>query len=397
MDELDIALLDAWNRLSKTVRTNRAERARRGARRLATEFSRPLRPWCLCIRASDTRLDSIHILRVPEKATDTRDAHDVELTSDDLRRLTAPVIVDFPGVDWHAAARSLGRTPESIRHWFNDPNFNTQWYAPAPCRKRGKNVPHIFAPGALDPGSAKARPQDHFFFEAWTHHHTRIPTDLAFTLRRLPRFRPDTRGHTDERGRFRGWQFICPGLPDLPPCGRVVNSIFWPLPIRDLPALLGAPDPLADSPTATPPPFVPACHHCHRIRYLSPIDRSSWNVFVTHFSRGLLYGRDVPRPDMIPQTRTRRFAPHIRPAPRRERVKALLLEGLTYQQIADQLAITWGTVAAHVKRLYRIHNVHSRAQLAKTLGVELPPARAASATTAYSTLPRPTLIPQARP
>lgn len=75
--------------------------------------------------------------------------------------------------------------------------------------------------------------------------------------------------------------------------------------------------------------------------------------------------------------RKHKFAPHRRKHPpvpcaasvrRREQVLAGLLEGSTYQQIADRLDLTIGTVNAQVSRLYREYDVHSRAELVAHLG-----------------------------
>src|SRR4051812_46066816 len=56
MDALDVALQEAWNRLSRRVKEDRLEARRRAARRLNKTFHQPPRAWCLAIRANDTRL-----------------------------------------------------------------------------------------------------------------------------------------------------------------------------------------------------------------------------------------------------------------------------------------------------------------------------------------------------
>lgn len=56
MDALDTILFDAWNRISKRVRENRVSALKRSRRRFKGVLTRPMREWCLVIRASDTRI-----------------------------------------------------------------------------------------------------------------------------------------------------------------------------------------------------------------------------------------------------------------------------------------------------------------------------------------------------
>src|SRR5207302_1418593 len=44
-----------------------------------------------------------------------------------------------------------------------------------------------------------------------------------------------------------------------------------------------------------------ACDKCHRIKRFSRCDPNAWNEAVTYLSAGLLYGREVQRPDWFPK------------------------------------------------------------------------------------------------
>src|SRR5688572_21845916 len=56
MDELDTMLLEAWNRVGARVRRKRISALKRSRRRFKGVLRRPMREWCLVIRASDTRI-----------------------------------------------------------------------------------------------------------------------------------------------------------------------------------------------------------------------------------------------------------------------------------------------------------------------------------------------------
>ncbi len=56
MDRLDTILLEAWNRVGARVRRKRISALKRSRRRFKGVLRRPMREWCLVIRASDTRI-----------------------------------------------------------------------------------------------------------------------------------------------------------------------------------------------------------------------------------------------------------------------------------------------------------------------------------------------------
>ena len=117
MDEIDRNLLEAWNRISRRVRRDRLEALHRSRRRLMPVLTRPSRAWCLCIRASDTRINDYRCAIDPSRAIQQRLEHDVVLSGSVIRDLCKPVTIPWPGIDWTRAAAMLGRHEESIRRW----------------------------------------------------------------------------------------------------------------------------------------------------------------------------------------------------------------------------------------------------------------------------------------
>lgn len=367
MDAIDQAILDAINNLNPAQLQERARRAR------SRTIPRPARPFCICLRASDTRLDSGDVFIAPKRAIENALPHDLFLTSENLQHLSAPVHIPWPGLDWTHAAYLLGRHPESLRHWIARGRFQLARYNARALGKRGCPVPFIWSSSPLDPNADTASAPDALWGTLWQSHHKRIPENLEFQLRRLPCLRDDPRGSASGLGRFRGWRFICPGLDPHGPCGGTVARLYFPLSpptiFNTFPQLAAhfAP-PARDAPF----PFTPACHHCHRIRYSSVIDRNCWNQFLHLITDGLLFGTDVPMPASVNRTRKRAFTPHPHKSPQRDRVRTLLLTNLTQQQIATRLGVKLCTIYAHAKRIYRDTGVHSRVELKRKHGTHHP-------------------------
>lgn len=449
MDAIDLALRDAWERLTPALRTDRLELARRLARRHRPTLTRPIRPWCLCIRAADTRINRLNAIIAPRHARRDAQPHHVVLSADTLRLLTKPVRIDWPGIPATDAAARLGRHVEAIRPWIRRGLFQVRYDNARALGRRGKPVPIIWSPSPLDPSANHAQAPDPLWGTLWQSHWQSIPDDMEITLERTPIFRPEPRSFRP-KALLRGWHFTCPGrltpvpralataksgpiaaIPrlrcmysedapiesrpvlDAPalledrdhfylyhPCGRPSARLFMPLPVWTLAHALGFPDDDAQTVTNSIPapalslrlsvssslPSAPAvrsfaCHHCWRLRYFSLISRNGWNQFVTHLTAGLLRGGEVPRPaDLAPARRKRRYARHMRPAPRQDQVAALIAEGLTSKQIAHRLGIAYSTVVASIKALYKKHNARTRAALCAKLGLAyqrpLPPRRA---------------------
>ena len=103
------------------------------------------------------------------------------------------------------------------------------------------------------------------------------------------------------------------------------------------------------------------------------VDRNGWNELVCYLSGGLLYGSEVQRPSWLTPDRKRpyRAIPSRAPSERRAQVQERLLKGWSYKRIAQDLGVAEGTIMGCASRVYAQHGVHSRAELARKLGVTL--------------------------
>ena len=83
-----------------------------------------------------------------------------------------------------------------------------------------------------------------------------------------------------------------------------------------------------DHPDALPqPPRTFACHTCHHIRYFETLTKSAWNYVINHITGGMLYGREVPKPNWWKPERKRKYRPQLlRKADRRDEVRTLLVK-----------------------------------------------------------------------
>ncbi len=436
MDEIDLALTEAWARVAPRVRADRVEAFRRSMRRARPVLTRPARAWCLCIRASDTRL-ARHAY-VPKGYAEHHEPHAIIVTSESIRELCKPVFIPWPGVDWEHAGQMLGRKYTGLSAWIRRGALQVRRQHPQPAGKMGKPVPFVWSNGALDPSANLGEPPEAVWGTMWQHLWRRVPDGLEFELRRVPlsqQYRRDPPG----RRRHRGWQFVCPGLrqsskaansqsskseevasgtieemesggcsTESGACGRTADRLYLPLRAWTMLDALGLEDPLEVTVLARrdeeterrrdgekwrsgkvaewqsegdarrgPLPavraggayaFTPACHRCHRVRFVSHLDHG-WNAFVAYLSAGLLYGHEVKRPRSAEGRRKRRFAPKFRGNPRDDRVLPLLLRGLSPRRIGARLGMTERLATLNVDAIYRRYGVGGRAALCAKLGV----------------------------
>lgn len=164
-----------------------------------------------------------------------------------------------------------------------------------------------------------------------------------------------------------------------PPCNRRCRHLYMPLPIWTIPRAIDAdlalPMPPASGLAGTWSPgragtLAPrgpfACTYCWGVRTLDLFNHDGWNNFIKHITGGLLYGQEVPRPfDLVPAIRQRRASRRRtpRPAPRRDQIQALLIEGLSYREIATRMGLRYKTVAKSAWTIYKRHNARDRAEL----------------------------------
>ncbi len=209
MDAIDEALTEAWARVAPRVRADRLEALRRAMRRTRPMLARPIRPWCLCLRASDTRLN-VHAW-VPKYLPEQHQPHEIAIFSDTIRQLCKPVTIPWPGWDLERAGHALGRQPTVLHRWIRHAVFRARHVAAPIMNKEGKPVPVVWSPTALDPNADLGRAPDPVWGSMWQHLWERVPDDLEFLVTRVP----ITARSRDGRHHHRGWHFLCPGLPRL--------------------------------------------------------------------------------------------------------------------------------------------------------------------------------------
>lgn len=394
MDELDLNLFSAWNRIAPHVKRDRAQAARRAGRRESGLFAFTPRASCLCLRATDTRYDR-HAVVLP-LADETigldddvldllRDGrpHRLILNGEGIRELTKPVELPWPGVHHRIAARTLGITTRMLHRWVKRGALEHRRDEAAVHSQRGKRVPVVWANHSIDPNAHEGKPPHRIWGSLWQWMHKKIPLHYELEVERVPRMRP-----VNGEAKRRGWNFICPGRyfrddaggVQLKPCGRAAERLFFPVPLWTIPQATGERmelqidehgerwSPGYDDPNAGLRSF--ACKHCWRVRSLTLTTPDGWNEFITHLTGGLLFGHEVARPtDVAPYARKHRFTPRPRneSIELRERIVPLLLQGKTYQEIADALGVTRGSVNHHVHIIYRDEGASSREQLRRML------------------------------
>src|SRR5437763_3031187 len=115
-------VLEAWQKLGPKIMADPEELQRRLARRRSAMLTRPPRAWCLCVRASDTRITPAHWVIVPEHAMDLNHPthpyepieHEVIIRPHALRKYCRPVRTDSYGEEVADVAKKLGVTPQAI-------------------------------------------------------------------------------------------------------------------------------------------------------------------------------------------------------------------------------------------------------------------------------------------
>lgn len=283
MDELDQALLEAWHEVSARLKNKPWAMGRRMERVARQALRRPVRAWCLPLRASDSRIGA-HELRNEFNTAcyDRGFNHRLVLRGDRVRALCKPVRIAWPGVPVPEAAKLLGRDERTVWSWAKKGRLERANPDRATIGRHFR-----FWSGPMDPQADDGHP-----------------------------------------GRYRGWDWVCPGRVlasgEQVPCGRVCKKLWLPLPAWTIGDALGD---RAGQAWARMPRFEKvepvrtdesradtgsdsvsknvgmcgtysrrfACAKCWGMRfdnYRSDPDEA-WNRFVSVVSGGLLYGREV--------------------------------------------------------------------------------------------------------
>lgn len=300
MDELDQNLLEAWDEVSKRLKDRPWALARRMERASRKELRRPVRAWCVALRASDARIGAQE-WRTGNDANLACDGepHVLMLTGQRLRQLCRPVSIDWPGVTVPAAAKLLGRDERTVWSWVKKGRLDR-----ANPEKRVIGRKQLVWSGPLDPQADDGRGPWQLWGSLWQNLWNKIPADYEQDVQRTIRLRSRRRDDQGHPGHYRGWDWMCPGrrlaTGQHLPCGRVCKKLWLPLPVWTIGDHLGG---RSGQAWEAMPKFEMglsrfACARCWGMRfdpvYSSPDE--AWNRFVSVISGGLLYGHEVLMP-----------------------------------------------------------------------------------------------------
>lgn len=309
-----------------------AARGRRYERGLRSALRRPVRAWCVSIRASDRRIESSAIVD-PERMA-ARQRHRVLLYGELVRHLVKPVEIRWPGLIYDEAAARLGVDARAVIDW-----MDKGWLGSRRERVPGRRgLPTRYAwtrPGGMDVGLPQGRAAG--WGCLWQGLWEKVPREFEQVVERVPRLRAEARPEitalppevtivtpevitpppaistaapevsgTLEHGRehFRGgWDWVCPGRVAADGvalgCGRVCKKLVAPLPVWSIDRAMGvsAEDALVADYDPRRSRF--ACGKCWNVQHTPSAPGSvdaAWNQLVSFVSGGLLYGREVERP-----------------------------------------------------------------------------------------------------
>jgi DNA-binding CsgD family transcriptional regulator len=188
----------------------------------------------------------------------------------------------------------------------------------------------------------------------------RLPGDFAQVVERRMTYR-SVRGEL----KARGWRWVCGG------CKKLVRTVYLPLRDRNLAEYFGVKVEGDEVDGVAEMPRTFACTRCHRVRYFSRVDRHGWNQLIAHATGGLLYGREVRKPEYWKATRKRAYRPAKgrKPSKRREEVRERLLAGMGIGEVALDLGISVNCVNNYTRVIYREAGVHSYRELRRKAGV----------------------------
>lgn len=118
MDAIDIELFNTYAMLKADDHARaKHERATAGS-----TYARPVRSWCLVLRANDKRMEA-HCAARTIRYHDWGEQYalcavdEIELTADSVRGLCGPVSIEFPGVCIDEAARRFGVNRTTVHRW----------------------------------------------------------------------------------------------------------------------------------------------------------------------------------------------------------------------------------------------------------------------------------------
>lgn len=300
MDELDQALLEAWHAVSQRLQNEPWALARRMERVSRKELRRPVRAWCVALRASDSRIGAQEWrTELQEHLAYKGKNHFLTLTGERLRALCRPVQINAPGVPVVEAAKRLGRDQRTVWSWMEKGRLHVERQS-MPGRTGMK---HRVWSGPIDPQADDGRGPWAVWGTLWQSLWERIPNDYTQRVQRTMRVRARRSDRAGDPLHDRGWDWRCPGrllaTGQYLKCGRVCKKLWMPLPAWTIGDYLAG---RSGGAWEQLPRFEVgrsrfACAKCWGVRF-DPVQSrpdAAWNQFVSTVSGGLLYGREVAR------------------------------------------------------------------------------------------------------
>lgn len=366
--EIAWRMMGAWERVLPVLKRDPDELAARLARRRLGFMTQPWRAYCLAVKANDNRIHPYRALFDPEHALNVRDSrhvgymveHTVMLDGPLVGWLTRPFTITPPGEPASRVARVIGASPSHVSNAIKAKGFRVH-YRKGLGGHRGHPIPLIYRETPLDPGGERFwEMADRVFWEHPDYLSEREDEVTAQAVTRRPVYGPIGGAGFH----FRGWRWVCPS------CGEGCRVIFQPLPPErmnfqaDLEKLLGKQLDCDQWERGLP---CWACKRCHRVKTTSRLNVGLWGEVVALFSAGLLYGREVERPDWFdlgemavrknPFVKRKR---EPRSAKRGEVLRLLVETDWPEKRIAREVRLHASGMAHHVRNIYRDYFVTDR-------------------------------------
>src|SRR6476646_9199816 len=197
MNDVARLVLEAWEKHGPRIMGDSDELNRRLARRRMGIVTRPVRAWCLAVRACDRRITPAHWVISPEHAMDLDHPahpyeaieHEVIIRPHALRKYCRGVRTDSYGEVAREVAEKLGTTPAGLQgaRWAG--RF-TERYVQGLGGTHCKPIPLIHSWETLDPSGSWffARP-DQLWGCLWEFLPDMVPDDFEQSILRRPVFR----------------------------------------------------------------------------------------------------------------------------------------------------------------------------------------------------------------
>src|SRR4051812_35898030 len=203
MNDVARLVLEAWEKLGPKIMADPDELNRRLARRRMAILTRPVRAWCLAIRASDTRITPAHWVISPEHAMDLNHPehpyepveHEVIIRPHALRKYCGAVRTDSWGEEVDEVCAKLGASRSHVLHAGGAGVFTERFIKGLGGKHCRHPIPLIHSWTTLDPSSGRhfSRP-DALWGALWEFLADGIADDFEQSVVRRPVWRRKSEG-----------------------------------------------------------------------------------------------------------------------------------------------------------------------------------------------------------